>query len=123
MTSFHSQKSDRFTESVPTKLANGSKTSDCEPNRDSHQTKPKMNDTLPSDQVPNREHSFTFGTVQKRQPYSMECSTHEPFSIWSNGSIGQEIVNSDGMTIAWTTDPWVAQVICKLLTENDGLLG
>ena len=101
----------------------GSRTSDSETSRDSHQTKPKMRSLLLEDQVPNPEHTSTFGTDQKSQPFSMECSTHEPFTIHCNGGIGQEIVNSDGMTIAWTTDPWVAKVICKLLTENDGLLG
>lgn len=44
-----------------------------------------------------------------------------PFTIRSNGSIGQEILDA-GRIIAWTTDPWVAQVICKLLTENERLL-
>lgn len=27
------------------------------------------------------------------------------------------------VAVAWTTDPWVAQVICKLLTDNEELLG
>lgn len=54
------------------------------------------------------EHSFTFGAQEEQQPCSTQCSTHEQFTIWCNGSIGQEIVNSDGMTIAWTTNPWVA---------------
>lgn len=46
-----------------------------------------------------------------------------PFSVRESGNIGQEILNADGKIIAWTTDRWVAQVICKLLTENQGLLG
>ena len=123
MTSFHSQKSDRFTESVPTKLENGSRDLTSEPSRASHQSEPSTNGTFHNDLAHNREHSITFGTLKERQPFSMECSTHEPFTIHCNGSIGQEIVNADGMTIAWTTDPWVAKVICKLLIENDGLLG
>ena len=28
-----------------------------------------------------------------------------------------------GWVICWTTDLWTAQVSCKLLTENEGLLG
>ena len=35
----------------------------------------------------------------------------------TNGSIGQEILDADGQTIAWTTDAVIAQVICRLLTE------
>lgn len=45
-----------------------------------------------------------------------------PFMIRSNGNVGQEILDDDGTTIAWTTDEWTAQVICNLLNENDGLL-
>jgi hypothetical protein len=33
------------------------------------------------------------------------------FTVRQSGSIGQEIVNADGTTICWTTDPWTAQVI------------
>lgn len=122
MTFSASPKLERFTEFHPTLLENGSKDSASEPNRDSHQSEPSTNGTFRSDQAHSREHSFTFGTPEEQLPCSTQCSTHEPFSIWCNGGIGQEIVNADGMTIAWTTDPWVAQVICKLLTENDGLL-
>jgi hypothetical protein len=39
------------------------------------------------------------------------------------GNVGQEIVDHDGRIIAWITDEWVAQVICKLLNENEELLG
>ena len=45
------------------------------------------------------------------------------FTVRQSGNIGQEILDQDGNTIAWTTDAWSAQVICKLLTENEGLLG
>ncbi len=44
------------------------------------------------------------------------------FSIRQSGHIGQEILDPDGAIIAWTTDEWVAQVIRKLLNENEGLL-
>ena len=30
------------------------------------------------------------------------------FTVRQSGSIGQEIVNADGTTICWTTDPWTA---------------
>jgi hypothetical protein len=45
-----------------------------------------------------------------------------PFSIRQSGNVGQEILDQDGKIIAWTTDEWVAQVIRRLLTENEGLL-
>jgi hypothetical protein len=45
------------------------------------------------------------------------------FTVRQSGNIGQEILDQDGNTIAWTTDAWLAQVVCKLLTENMGLLG
>ena len=45
------------------------------------------------------------------------------FTVRQSGNIGQEILDQDGNTIAWMTDAWLAQVVCKLLTENEGLLG
>ena len=45
------------------------------------------------------------------------------FTVRQSGNIGQEILDRDGNTIAWLTDAWLAQVVCKLLTENEGLLG
>lgn len=47
---------------------------------------------------------------------------HEAFSVQPSGNIGQVVLDPDGKTIAWTTDSWVAQVIAKLLSENDHLL-
>jgi len=44
------------------------------------------------------------------------------FSVYPSGNIGQEIRDADGKIIAWTTDAWVAQVIARLLSENDHLL-
>lgn len=41
------------------------------------------------------------------------------FIVKSSGTIGQEIIGSDGTVICWTTDPWLAQVIAKLLTDAD----
>lgn len=126
MNIFPSQNLERFTGCHPTSLANGSKNSDSEPNRGSHQTKPTMNDTLPSDLAHSPAHSFTSGMNQKPLPYSTACVIHEPFTVTSNGSIGQMILDSDGKTVVWATNPWIAQVICKLLTdytnnENKGL--
>ena len=46
-----------------------------------------------------------------------------PFAVRSNGSVGQEILDAEGRIICWTCDEWIARVICKLLSENEGLLG
>jgi hypothetical protein len=48
------------------------------------------------------------------------CAT---FSVRRSGNVGQEILDQDGRIIAWTTDGWAAQVICRLLNENEALLG
>lgn len=46
----------------------------------------------------------------------------EAFSVQPSGNIGQVVIDADGKIIAWTTDSWVAQVIAKLLSENQNLL-
>jgi hypothetical protein len=45
------------------------------------------------------------------------------FSVCQSGDVGQVIRDENGKIIAWTTDDWVARVICKLLNDNEGLLG
>jgi hypothetical protein len=45
------------------------------------------------------------------------------FWVRHSGTVGQEVLDQDGRIIAWTTDGWAAQVICKLLNDNAGLLG
>jgi hypothetical protein len=45
----------------------------------------------------------------------------DAFSVRASSNIGQVVLGPDGKIIAWTTDPWVAQVIEKLLNENDHL--
>ena len=50
--------------------------------------------------------------------------------IWANQfdpslvftSAERAVINQDGNTIVWMTDSWLAQVVCKLLTDNEGLL-
>jgi hypothetical protein len=44
------------------------------------------------------------------------------FSVRHSGTVGQEVLGPDGRIVAWTTDGWAAQVICKLLNENEELL-
>jgi hypothetical protein len=44
------------------------------------------------------------------------------FWVRPSGNVGQEVLDQDGRVIAWTTDDWVARVICRLLNEHEGLL-
>lgn len=44
------------------------------------------------------------------------------FSVHDSGGVGRTIVNCDGDIIAWTKDDGVAQVVCRLLNENENLL-
>ena len=46
----------------------------------------------------------------------------EAFSVRASGNIGQVVLDPDGKIIAWTTDSWIAQVIARLLSENEELL-
>jgi hypothetical protein len=41
------------------------------------------------------------------------------FTIRDFEGMSQEIIDPEGIVIAWTTHPWVAQVLCRLLTENE----
>jgi isoleucyl-tRNA synthetase len=44
------------------------------------------------------------------------------FTIRQAGCVGPEILEQGGKIVAWTTDDWTAQVICKLLNENEELM-
>jgi hypothetical protein len=44
------------------------------------------------------------------------------FWVRESGNVGREVLDQDGKIIAWTTDDWVARVICRLLNENEALL-
>lgn len=44
------------------------------------------------------------------------------FTVRQSGNIGQEILGPDGQIVAWTTNDWAAQVICRLLNDNEELL-
>lgn len=112
-----SPKSDKFTASVLTKSASGSRVSDSAPNLAHRQSKPSTRDTSLNGQADNRKHSSTSGTENGRRTCSTACAIQGPFSIQTNGSIGQTICDPDGNAVAWTTDPMVAQVICGLMNE------
>ncbi len=93
------------------------KASDSAPTADRRQPKPSGRNTSPNDPARSLGHSITSGTDQERQLYSMPCSIHGPFTILSNGSIGQTVIDADGNAVAWTSDVTVAQVICGLMNE------
>lgn len=125
MSSCHSPNSANSTEFHPIKLANGSKTSACEHPEANRASRHSPMVSYPSGQADNRERTTTFGTGNEPPPSSTQWATQEPdsqFVIRSSGNIGQEIVDGDGRVVAWTTDEWVAAVICKLLNENNRLL-
>jgi hypothetical protein len=52
----------------------------------------------------------------------MDDTIMDAFSVRPSGNIGQVVLDPDGRIIAWTTDTWVAQVIVRLLNENEELL-
>ena len=52
----------------------------------------------------------------------MDDAIKDAFEIRASGTIGQVVLGPDGKIIAWTTDAWIAQVIAKLLSENEKLL-
>jgi hypothetical protein len=52
----------------------------------------------------------------------MDDATPEPFTVRPSGNVGQVVLGPDRETLAWTTDPWVAQVISRLLGDNEHLL-
>ena len=43
------------------------------------------------------------------------------FTIRRCGQMGQEIVDPDGRILAWTTNEWIAQVLCRLCNEQETL--
>jgi len=44
------------------------------------------------------------------------------YRVRETGCVGQEILDPGGRIIAWTTNGWTAQVICKLLSKYHCLL-
>ena len=103
--------------SVPMSSDAGSSDSASERNPASLQSKRSTKDTFHSGPVAIPELSTTFGTPRKRLPSSTGCAIQGPFTIRSNGSCGQELLDADGRIVAWTTVPWLGQFICDLLTE------
>lgn len=74
-----------------------------------------------SGQAEGSAHTSTFGMNPRLSKSSTDGSSK---SFWyrSSGNIGQEILEGDGVVVAWTTDLELAQRSCKLLNESEGLL-
>ncbi len=104
---------------VPMLSVAGSKDSASEPNRASPAVKPLMKNTFPSDQAANQARSFTSGIAKELPPFSTGWVMNGPFTIRSNGNIGQEILDINGQIICRTTDIILAHLIAKLLGENE----
>jgi hypothetical protein len=62
------------------------------------------------------------GQAPKGRTPGVDDATLGPFSVLPSGNGGQVVLGPDGETVAWTTDPWVAQVIARLLCDNEHLL-
>jgi hypothetical protein len=43
----------------------------------------------------------------------------EQFWFRQSGEAGQEILNADGLIVAWTTNQQLAQVIVRLLNQSE----
>ena len=112
--------SDKSTASVRTRSENGSKVSDFETtmgdHHDKHLTKESSANVLPH----NLGRSSMCGTKVGQQTSSTTWGIQGPLSIQTNGSIGQTLIDADGNAIAWTTDEFVAQVICRMLNDWKG---
>ena len=62
------------------------------------------------------------GVLGSDARWSEDAEEVAAFTVHNSGGVGKTIVNCDGEIIAWMTDDWVAQVICKLLNENEELI-
>ncbi len=110
-----SDNSDRSMESAATLQANGLRVLVSEPHLEDLQPKPLVK--VSSNDVPahNLGPTTMLGTPEEPLPFSMLCAIHGPFTIRTNGCVGQEILDCDGRTIAWTTNVIVAQMIVELM--------
>lgn len=117
MISSASDNSENSTGSRPIRLESGSRDLVSEQRLASLQPKPLAKVSSKEVQAHNLGPTTTSGTESKPLPFSTVCGIRGPFVIQTNGCIGQEILDSDGQTIAWTTNVIVAQVIVEMLSD------
>jgi hypothetical protein len=101
------------TASVPTSPDAGSRTSDSEPHQASPRPWRSTRYTSHSGPAVIPELSITFGTMGEQPNCLTECAIHGPIMM----RCGQELLDGDGRIIAWTTTPWLGQLLCDLLTD------
>jgi len=116
MTTSHRLTSENCTAYPRIKLENGSRDLDSG-KTDIPARKPSGTDWSSKSQVLNLVPISGYGTEFQPPTSSTRWNIRGQFQITTNGSIGQEILDCDGQIIAWATDPVIAQVICKILTE------
>lgn len=121
MTTSARNNSERFTASAATSSAGGLRDSDSGLTRESHLTEHSPKDLCLKHPALSLGHFSTCGTVEKPVNSLTEWATKGPFTIRTNGSQDQMIVDADGNTIAWSTGPVLAHVICRLLNEMEEL--
>lgn len=99
------------TGSVRTSSASGSGDSGCEL-LTGRQPPPPVNwDTSPAEQVAD---------MSGIEPKSSPCwNDGNRLLVRESGQIGQEILDAEGTMVCWTVDPWLAQVIVRLLNRAD----
>lgn len=110
--------SEKSTVSVATKLENGSEISASGRTPDNLQLRLSGTDLFVKGQALSQEPITTFGISQKPQKSSTAWATNGPFSLRNNSSFGWEILDANGITVAWTTSPVLAHVICSALNEK-----
>lgn len=130
MSLFHRLNWARFTASVVTRSDAGSRIWGYEPKMADQAEMPSTTEWSSK----NRAHSQTpfsgAGTPRGHAMCLTKCVTKGrspmkqsdvlgPFTSRSSGNVGQEILDGDGVVVAWTTDGGMADLICRLLTDHD----
>ena len=118
MTSYPSPNLGDFTASHHTESASGSRISDSEPVGAIQVQLHSRTEWSESANANSQECISICGIKPKSARSLTECSIHEPFATQTNGSMGQTIVDTNGLSVAWTTDPVIAQMICKMLNDR-----
>lgn len=115
-----SQKLDNISGYPVTSSESGSKNWACDQLTENRPNPPLTTNSLLSGPAEGSELTSTSGTGQK--PSHCSTATNEKsdrYIVRQSGNIGQEIVNADGIVIAWATDFLMAQVIARLLNNYE----
>jgi hypothetical protein len=90
---------------------------------ENQQAEPSTKGSSPNGQAEELGRISTFGIGRRPWPCWKNESSYS-FTIRQSGNIGQVILDSEGNVICWTVDPWLAQVIARMLenANTNGLL-